>query len=64
MKVTICPPKAERKPRRQETRSIRVVWKQNDMMYFRHFKRDKHAMEFQQELILSGIDMWDIRVFM
>ncbi len=54
----------ERKRRKQETNRFVVKWIDGDSIYFRWFKRDKQAMQFQQELIDDGIPMQDIRVTM
>jgi hypothetical protein len=64
MKVTICPPKGERKKRKQETYQFYVKWIEGDSIFFRYFKRDRYAVQFQQELIDDGIPPENVRILM
>jgi hypothetical protein len=52
------------KVRKEEPYRFCVKWLENDSIYFRWFKRDKQACQFQQELIDDGIPMQDIRITM
>ena len=52
------------KVRKAELHKFCVKWIDGDSIFFRWFKRDKQAMQFQQELIDDGIPMYNIRVTM
>jgi len=53
----------ERKVRKQETTKYVVKWIVGDTMYFRAFKRDSAACNFQDYLIeREGIDPSQVRV--
>jgi hypothetical protein len=52
------------KVRKQESYRFCVKWIDGDSIYFRWFKRDRYACQFQQELIDDGIPMQDIRITM
>ena len=56
--------KGERKRRKQESLRFVVKWIEGDSMFFRWFKRDRYAVEFQQELIDDGIAPENIRIIM
>ena len=56
--------KGERKRRKQESLRFVVKWIEGDSIYFRWFKRDKQALQFQQELIDDGIPMQDVKITM
>ena len=52
-----------RKPRNYEPIRYTVKWIEGNMMYFRAFKRDAHAMKFQDYLIEElGISPANVRV--
>ena len=52
------------KVRKQESYRFCVKWIDGDSIFFRWFKRDRYACQFQQELIDDGIPMQDIRITM
>jgi hypothetical protein len=54
----------ERKRRKQETNRFVVKWIEEDSIYFRWFKRDRYAVQFQQELIDDGIPPENVRIQM
>jgi len=54
----------ERKRRKQETNRFVVKWIEGDSIYFRWFKRDRYAVQFQQELIDDGIPPENVRIHM
>ena len=56
--------KGERKRRKQESLRFVVKWIEGDSIYFRWYKRDRYAIEFQQELIGDGIPPEMIRIQM
>lgn len=56
--------KGERKRRKQESPRFVVKWIEGDSIYFRWFKRDIYAVEFQQELIDDGIPPENVRIQM
>lgn len=64
MKVNQIPPKGERKARKQESYRFVVKWQENDSIFFRWFKRDRYAVQFQQELIGDGIPPENVRIQM
>jgi len=54
----------KRKPRKQEVSRFIVVWFEYDKVYFQLFKRDCHAVAFQQRMVDAGIAPEDIRILM
>ena len=56
--------KGERKVRKQETNQFVVKWIEGDSIFFRWFKRDRYAVQFQQELIDDGIPPENVRIHM
>ena len=54
----------ERKKRKQETNRFVVKWIEGDSIFFRWFKRDRYAVQFQQELIDDGIPPEMVRIHM
>jgi hypothetical protein len=52
------------KVRKEELHKFCVKWIEGDSIYFRWFKRDKQACQFQQELIDDGIPMQDVKITM
>jgi hypothetical protein len=52
------------KVRKQESYRFCVKWIENDSIYFRWFKRDRYAVQFQQELIDDGILPENVRIHM
>ncbi len=54
----------ERKKRKQESNRFVVKWIEGDSIYFRWFKRDRYAVQFQQELIDDGIPPENVRIQM
>jgi len=56
--------KGERKRRKQESLRFVVKWIEGDSIYFRWFKRDRYAVQFQQELIDDGILPKNVRIQM
>ncbi len=52
------------KVRKQEQMRFCVKWIEGDSIYFRWFKRDRYACQFQQELIDDGIPPEVIRIHM
>jgi hypothetical protein len=54
----------ERKKRKQETNRFVVKWIEGDSIFFRWFKRDRYAVQFQQELIDDGISPEHVRIHM
>jgi hypothetical protein len=52
------------KVRKAELHRFCVRWIEGDSIYFRWFKRDKQALQFQQELIDDGIPMQDVKITM
>lgn len=56
--------KGERKHRKQENIRFIVKWIENNTIYFRAYKRDSAAVEFQQYLIDDGIPPEMIRIHM
>jgi endonuclease YncB( thermonuclease family) len=56
--------KGERKKRKQESNQFVVKWIEGDSIFFRWFKRDRYAVQFQQELIDDGIPPENVRIQM
>ena len=56
--------KGERKARKQESYRFVVKWIEGDSIFFRWYKRDRYAIEFQQELIDDGIPPENVRIQM
>lgn len=56
--------KGERKRRKQESLRFVVKWIEGDSIYFRWFKQDRYACQFQQELIDDGIPPENVRIQM
>lgn len=54
----------ERKKRKQESYRFVVKWIEGDSIFFRWFKRDRYAVQFQQELIDDGIPPENVRIQM
>lgn len=54
----------ERKHRKQESLRFVVKWIENNTIYFRWYKRDSAAVQFQQKLIDDGIAPENIRIHM
>ena len=52
------------KVRKQEPLRYCVKWIEGDSMFFRWFKRDRYACQFQMELIADGIAPENIRIMM
>jgi hypothetical protein len=50
--------------RKQESYRFVVKWIEGDSIFFRWFKRDRYAVQFQQELIDDGIPPEMIRIQM
>ena len=64
MKDTVRKTRSNRKPRVTENIRYIVNWVEGNTLYFRSYKRDNAACDFQEYLISTGIPQSDVRIIM